>query len=137
MRAQRVAVRADELALLDFVEDPLTTAAPSKQAEVRLLLKARKVIPMHRGRVERLTAIRARPSRLEADVPRDELGLPTLVLLLSSFPVGLVVRCRIFPTARLAPRLMAVTRRRVKRRNRVRLTTAVTLLRLRRASRTC
>lgn len=56
-RSERVAVRADELALLQFVQDKCSRAATCKIADCADLLMPRQMIPMHDGRGKCLAAV--------------------------------------------------------------------------------
>ena len=101
-------VRAHELALGDLVQHARATAAPSEDSEVCCLRAAGEVVPLHRRRVKRASAVGAWPPGLEPDVPLDERRMSAPVLRLSSCLVRLVMGRGILAFARRAPRLMAV-----------------------------
>ena len=105
-----MAVGAYELALRDLVENALTAAATGEDGDVCVLGKPRKVIPLHRGGMEDTTAVGARTSSLELDIPLQERSMPPLVLGHSTHLVRLIVGRRVLALARLTPWLQTVVR---------------------------
>ncbi len=89
--AHGMAVRADQFALGHFPENQLAASATHQVAKRGELFEFRQVVPLHRGRVESLSAIGAWPSLLQARVPGAKLFLPAHVVRIPSRLVGLVV----------------------------------------------
>src|SRR5207244_2136537 len=68
-RADRVAVRAHEIALRDLRQDLLSRMSPEALADVSELLKSGQVVPLHDLAREHLFAVRARFARLQTSKP--------------------------------------------------------------------
>ena len=68
-----VTVCTDKLALRDLRKDSSLVVRANKVAEIRVFLRPRQMIPLHRGRMEGDAAVGAGPSGLERDIPGEEL----------------------------------------------------------------
>lgn len=126
---QCMAVRTDELALLDLLEEAPPGAFASQIARVRALLEAGKMIPLHHRRFEPSAAVGARRV-FEVAVPPGELLLPQ-ALLCTPFlaPRSAVIGGIVGTATRLTPCLPPIGSREVEFRDLLdQLAPAATLL---------
>ena len=108
IRAYRMAVCADELALLHLGTGLDRPPSLDQRADVRDLLAAWKGVPGHGGWMEDAAAISAGRRALEAIVPLREATTALLHLLQTTGPVAEVVLPVVRTSAVLAPQLPTV-----------------------------
>jgi hypothetical protein len=101
-----MAICTHEFALRDLFEHAPLVPMPPEIAEIALLFRARKVVPLHRHRREDPSAVGARRALFEAQVPGNEPGLTLLLVLEEADLVLLVVLGVIFARAVLTPGLV-------------------------------
>ena len=102
-----MAIRADELTLLDLAKDYGATVSLHEVAYVSTLVEPRKVIPLHRGVVEIAAAISTWNAFLQASVPADDFGVSSALLPKTDRPrLGVIVMV-VGTAAWFAPRLIA------------------------------
>ena len=108
-----------ELALLQLPVELPRLAGPYERADVIELLFARKVIPFHRRWMEVAAAIRTGRRSLDLVIQGYELCAVLFGLSSSFLRVTRVVRAVVLAPARLAPRLVSMTRVAVEFRERL------------------
>ena len=114
-------VDADQLALFDLCQDPLTAVALHESADVVDLVLPGKMIPAHGGWVKPTPTISARTAFLQPPIPGDKLFVSAALLSQPALANSHMV-CRIVgSSARLAPCLIAA-RTPVKVRHRLEIT---------------
>jgi hypothetical protein len=104
-----MAIRAHELTLGDLCEDSPITVLCHERADIRDLLEARQVIPVHRGRVEGGPAVRAWCVGLELAIPTYELLMTPSSLAPPLQRIISVVALVVLAATCFAPRVATVT----------------------------
>ena len=107
VRANCMAICADEFALRDLGQNK-GLASVVERRNISRLLRAGKVVPLHRCMMEHLTAVAARLAGLELHEPGRRSRTLLTVVGDQLLAISLVVRGRILSLAPPAPRLQAV-----------------------------
>jgi hypothetical protein len=102
-------VGADELAIGDLVQDCPPIVLADQVADVGRFRLPWKVIPLHRNRIEGLSAVGARFPFLQGQIPRKELCVKAPFLLEPARPDALVVTGIVGSPAFFTPRLVTFT----------------------------
>jgi hypothetical protein len=100
-----MAVGTHEFALGNLLEDASSVVLSHKVREVMLFDASRQMVPLHCDRMKHLSAVGARLTVLEGQVPAAEIGMKPSLLLEPSPTGGLVVSGVVHLPARLAPGL--------------------------------